>query len=323
MSSAGSNRVSVVGVISNPRSYRNRRGLTALREIVARDPQAVHVALEHRDTLGETLADFARRGVGLVVVNGGDGTVQAVITALLNGHQFAQTPDLALLPAGRTNLIAHDIGLAGRPLDGLARLLSGALLTGADQAVLTLHPGGGAAPLHGMFFGTAAFYRATMLARAKSPPLGAAGGVVVGFSLVSAVARALLRRGGEHGIYRGDSMTLAVDGGEPEDGSYFLVMATTLNRLMLGINPFWGDGPGDVRLTTIDFPPARLVRALAPTLRGRPLPWMADAGYHSQRAGRLTIRSASPMILDGEIIHPDPAEPVVLDGGRQLRFVTC
>ncbi|MFP6744708.1 MAG: hypothetical protein VCB77_05900, partial [Alphaproteobacteria bacterium] len=195
--------------------------------------------------------------------------------------------------------------------------------TGADHGVLTLHPGGAAAARHGMFFGTAAFYRATMLARAKYYPMGAAGGVVVGFSLASALLRALLRRGGDDGIYRGDPMTLAVDGGDPEDGNYFLVMATTLNRLMLGINPFWSNDPGDIRLTTIDFPPVRLGRALVPTLRGRPRPWMADAGYHSRRARRLTVCSACPMILDGEIFHPDPAEPVVLEAGHWLRFLSC
>jgi hypothetical protein len=315
--------MTAIGVISNPHSHRNLRDLAAVREIVAQDPTVVHVELEHMSALAPALADFARRGIERVVVNGGDGTVHGVMTALLNSHDFARMPDLALLPAGRTNLIAHDLGLKGRPVDGLTRLLSGTPLTAIDHPVLTLHPGGGAAPLHGMFFGTAAFYRGTMLARAKYHPMGATGRAVVGLSLASSLLRALIRRGGEDGIYRGDDMTLAVDDGAGRDGSYLLVMATTLDRLLLGVRPFWGDGPGAVRLTTIDFPPARLVRALAPMLRGWPRPWMEAAGYQSRRAGRVTIHSDCPMILDGQIIHPDPVEPAVLEGDRRLRFVRC
>lgn len=315
--------MTAIGVISNPYSHRNLHDLVVVRETVAQHPDVSHVELEHMSALPTVLAGFAHRGIELVAVNGGDGTVQGVMTELLNGHGFERTPDLALLPAGRTNLIAHSIGLKGRPVDGLTRLLTGMPLTAIDHPVLTLHAGGGAAALHGMFFGTAAFYRGTMLARAKYHPKGATGRGVVGLSLAASLIRALIRRGGEDGIYRGDDMTLAVDDGAGQDGSYLLVMATTLDRLLLGVRPFWGDGPGAVRLTTIDFPPARLARALVPMLRGRPQPWMAVAGYGSRRASRVTIRSDCPMILDGQIVHPDPDEPAVLEGDRRLRFLRC
>ena len=78
-----------------------------------------------------------------------------------------------------------------------------------------------------------------------------------------------------------------------------------------------------MRLTTIGFPPVGLSRALAPLLRGRPKPWMAAAGYRSRRAARLAIGGSCPMILDGRIIHPDPADPVVLECHRRLRFLRC
>jgi hypothetical protein len=323
MASAGNSAMTAIGVISNPYSHRNLRDLAAVREAVAQDSTVAHVELEHMSALPTALADFARRGIEQVVVNGGDGTVQGVMTALLNSHDFARTPDLALLPAGRTNLIAHDLGLKGRPVDGLTRLITGAPLTAMDHPVLTLHPGGGAAALHGMFFGTAAFYRGTMLARAKYHPRGATGRAVVGLSLASSLLRALIRRGGEDGIYRGDDMTLAIDDGAGRGGSFLLVMATTLDRLLLGVRPFWGHGPGALRLTTIDFPPARLARALVPMLRGRPRPWMEAAGYRSRCANRVTIRGDCPMILDGQIVHPDPAEAAVLEADRRLRFLRC
>ncbi len=314
-----------IAIISNPRSHRNLRGLEGLRAMIAGEPDLLHVEADQMAGLPETLADFKRREVALIVINGGDGTVQAVMTALLNNGDDTDPPALAVLPSGRTNLIAHNIGLKGRPRDGLARLLAqarlGRPLEGASQPVLSLDLGGGGPATHGMFLGSAAFYRGTMMGRDSFHPMGAEGPAVVGLSLGLVVLRALLGRPG--GILKGDPMTLIPDGddGAARERDYFLVLATTLDRLILGLTPFWGDGQGPVRLTTVDYPPPRLARALLPLARGRPRPWMADSGYHSRRLGRITISTACPIIFDGQTYIPDAARPVTISGDRRLTFV--
>ena len=319
--------MTVIGVISNPRSFRNLRELAAVREMAAQDRDVLHSEIEDIAALPETLAGFAGNGVELIVVNAGDGTVQAAMTQLLNGAGFEREPTLAVLPSGRTNLIAHDIGLEGRPVDGLARLLArratGAPLNGTRRPVLSLRLGGGAAPVHGMFFGTAAFYHGTKAGRARFHPMGAEGRVVVGLSLGLVVLRALFRGGGENGIFRGDDMTIELDGEDDGERSYFLVLATTLDRLMLGLRPFWGDGDGAVHFTSIAFPPPRLGRALVPLLRGRPRPWMAESGYRSRRAGRIAIHASCPMVFDGQIVAPEPGVAAVLSGDRRIAFLRC
>ena len=128
-------------------------------------------------------------------------------------------------------------------------------------------------------------------------------------------------------IMRGTAMTIGVDGAPGAEAAaeqdYFLILATTLERLMLGLDPFWGAGPGTLRFTSVLFPPARLGRALLPMLRGRPRPWMTQAGYASRRVDRLAIRTACPMVFDGQIITPDPEVPVVLSGDRRVVFLRC
>ena len=69
------------------------------------------------------IRDFARQGVDLVVVNGGDGTIHAVLTALFTTEWPDHVPFLALLRAGTTSMIARDVGLPGSRLQGLSRLL--------------------------------------------------------------------------------------------------------------------------------------------------------------------------------------------------------
>ncbi len=64
-------------------------------------------------TEGEADLDLALRDPGeLVVVVGGDGTVRAVATRLLDSGVA-----LAVIPAGTSNNVARTLGVAGKPLD--------------------------------------------------------------------------------------------------------------------------------------------------------------------------------------------------------------
>ena len=60
----------------------------------------------------------------MLVINGGDGTVQAALTEIHNGGHFGdEPPPVAVLPSGKTNLIALDLGAPGDPIEALERLL--------------------------------------------------------------------------------------------------------------------------------------------------------------------------------------------------------
>ena len=319
--------MSKIGIISNPRSHRNHRGLEEIRRMIASHGDLFHREIDEMAGLPEILAEFASAEVGHIVVNGGDGTIQAVMTAALNSSAGGPPPTLAVLPSGRTNLIAHNIGIVGRPIDGLARLIArrgtGDPLPGITRPVLSLDLGGGEPPVHGMFMGSAAFYRGTMMGRTSFHPMGAVGPAVVGLSLVLVVMRALLGRPG--GILRGDAMTLTPDGdrGAARERDYFLILATTLDHLILGLTPFWGDGDGALRLTTVAYPPTRLARALLPLAWGRPRPWMTVNGYDSRRLESVTLATACPIVFDGQTFTPDPAVAVTIGADHSLRFLQC
>lgn len=312
-----------VGVLSNPKSTRNARGFDAIAAVAEGSGGALHAALDDVAELESALAEFARREVGVIAVNGGDGTVQATLTALINGGAFERMPPIAVLPRGMTNLIAVDVGLAGRPDRALARLIEGATAgapgTVRRRPVIALERAGGAAPTYGMFFGAAAYYQATMLGRARVHPLGVEGSAAAGLALGLAAVQALVRRGG--GPFHGERIGLALDGVRRPEVDYFVVLATTLDRLVLGLDPFWGDGVGRLRYTAITHPPRRLARALIPALRGRARPWMAASGYASGRADEIALATRAPMMFDGETVVPDAERPVVLRGGPVVEFV--
>ena len=102
---------------------------------------------------------------------------------------------------------------------------------------------------------------------------------------------------------------------------YFLVLATTLRRLIFGLMPFWGDGSGQIRYTGIAFPPVQLMCALLPVLRGRPRPWMSEPCYVSRTVDDITITTGDPLVIDGEFVQPEPDVPVLLRSDREALFV--
>ena len=297
-----------------------------------------HLHLRH-----EVLLDFAaldeivdrliRDDVEVIAVNGGDGTVQAVLTALARRDGARDTPKLAILQGGMTNVIAKDVGLRGKPADALAHLLRCLLDDEEDRrppVECVTRPLIGLStsekkPVYGMFFGAAGFYQAVLLAQENVRPKGVAGNLASASSLMLVLARLLFGRPGvDDPLYRGEAMAIDLDGRQASAQPYLLLIATTLDRLMLGLMPFWG-GTADksIRYTSVAFPPTHLARALLPVLRGKPRPWMGEKGYRSGTAADIVIDIKSPVVLDGEIFHPEPGCPIRLTGDRQATFVRC
>lgn len=320
--------MSQIGLISNIQSQRNRRDMTAIRDVLARYPQVLHGEIDRIEDIVPVLRTFAGRGVDHVVVNGGDGTVQATLTELCNGAAFEHFPLLSVLPGGMTNLIAQDVGLKGRRDRSLTRLIeattAGNGVVRLTRSVLSMTYAPDRPPTHGMFFGTAAFHRGILFSRQRVHSLGLKRSAATGLALGLILLRAMIGRSGVDQLVQGERIEIALDGQRAEEArDYFLVLVTTLERLTLGLMPFWGDGAGTCRYTSIGFPPQRFHRALLPTLRGRPRPWMAESGYVSGLAKEIALRMTCPIVFDGQIFTPEPDFPVILRADHKAVFLRC
>src|SRR5690606_34652355 len=98
--------VPLVGVIRNPRSHRN---IGAQPEWSGRATMLVETPRK-RSELDAILRRFAEAQVDFIVVDGGDGTVRDVLTC--GAGAFGDSwPPLIVLPSGKTNALAIDLGL--------------------------------------------------------------------------------------------------------------------------------------------------------------------------------------------------------------------
>jgi len=322
-------------VISNPRSQRNRQGaLDAVKGVLAGHADVRHEELWAFSELGGMIERAIAEGIETIAVNGGDGTVQAVLTELGRRNLNGGAPKLAVLEGGMTNVIAKDVGFVGSPVKGLSRLIAGNATQEVTRPLIGLALRPDEPPVYGMFFGAAGFYQAVKLANDKVRKRGVAGSMASASTLALSLCRLLFgRSNADDPLYRGEPMAIGLDGDRGTETPYLLLIATTLDRLILGLSPFWGGGATcvssrasggrTIRYTSIDFPPKRLARALVPVLRGRPARWMEDEGYRSGSVSDMVIDIKSPVVLDGEIFHPDPTQPIRLTGDRKQTFLQC
>jgi hypothetical protein len=314
-----------IGLISNPRSQRNRRGLDGIHRAVADAPDVIHIATDGCQDLDGALREFARQDVRLLLINGGDGTVQTVLTRLLEGEPFETVPDVAVLARGTANTTAADVGLRGRAAAGLTRLLA-AVRDGTiegqivERPILRLENIQGKGPQRGMMFGAGAVHGAIELCRREIYARGLRGNLGIAVTLAGLLLGTVFRTR-NYGVLRGHEIAVSLDGGVENRRSRLLVLATTLHRLILGSRPFWNYAGEPIRYTSIAYPPAHLLRSAPKVLYGWRREALSPEVYDSQGAGRIAVRLDAPFTVDGEMFEPLPDRPVLITASDRVRFV--
>jgi len=298
-----------IGVISNPLSGGNRKGLQPVERMLADYRQVLHRRAVHPPQVEAAIRDFACQGVDLVVVNGGDGTVHAALTALFTTEWPDQVPFLALLRAGTTNMIARDVGLPGSRLQALSRLLGWAYAgRGAaslvKRPVLRLEWEKGGEPMYGMFFGAGWIYQGIQFCLTRVHTKGVGGELAAGLTLVRFLLAALR---GDRRIAPPAPIRVGLEGTAMQDMEVLALLVTTLERLFLGMRPYWGTEGGPLHFTAIRSDVAHLLRAAPSLIRGKRSRWASPRdGYLSHNLRDLRLSLQSGFTLDGQLYQSDP-----------------
>jgi diacylglycerol kinase (ATP) len=314
-----------IGLITNPSSQRNRRGLDELHRVIADAPDVIHVMTDACMDLDTALLELARQDVAILLINGGDGTVQTVLTRLFEARPFERMPYLAVLARGMANTTAGDIGLRGGAAAGLKRLLA-AIGDGTvgdqivERRILRLENIRGKGPQRGMMFGAGAIQGAIELCCREVYSRGLKGNLGIGVTLATLLLGTVFKSR-DHGVLRGHDIAVALDGGAEHRTSRLLVLATTLHRLILGSQPFWNYDGQPIRYTSIAYPPDHLLRSAPKVLYGWGRRQLSPEVYDSQGAGRITLRLNAPFTIDGEMFEPSPEQPVLITAADCVRFV--
>jgi hypothetical protein len=320
-----------IALLSNPRSTGNRSLLPRVRSFCAHHPEIFHYEVERVDQIDTALRTIARVEPRVLVINGGDGTVQATLTELYHGGQFQGTPPpVAVLPNGKTNLIALDLGAAGDPIQALERVLE--IARGDDltdhivtrELIALTHEvdgvGDGLKPVLGMFLGGAGLTEVMLYCRNKIYPLGLPNwlshvltAMALLVSLVLGIRAAFLPD-------RPAPVKVSLIRQGAIQGSFSLLMVTTLKKLLIG-SRIANQPAGSLQLMAIDQNPVALIRALVAGLFGRLGSGIVN-GVHIRRGDEIRIEGdRSSVILDGEIFEAGAGSSIVLRPTAPLPFL--
>ena len=114
-----------IAVISNPHSGWNKTHLQKLDAVLQDYPHVPHYVTADHDALYDALSACREQRVDMIVINGGDGTIDDCLTLLRGGDLFdaGAEPSFAFLPGGTTNMTHMMRGSGRSVLRGLKQIL--------------------------------------------------------------------------------------------------------------------------------------------------------------------------------------------------------
>lgn len=296
-----------VGLISNPASGHNRDQFEGIRSRIGQCSSINHRITHSPADIAPALRELAALNIEVLAINGGDGTVAAILGELLESGLFAKPPLIALLPGGTANMNAGDIGVHGSLSKAVTRFCQwcdGEIATApkvAQRALLRVAIDNDLAPRYGMFLGGGAVIHGTEYAHKEIHSRG----LRDDFSLALGTLRTVW------GVVRDDpafnrhvAISLTLDDREPTRYDTLILVVSTLQRLAFGMRPFWSQEPGDIRLTLMEQGCTRFARTFLSIVRGRPSRNAVPAsGYNSHNANRIRLEMDGKINLDGELLE--------------------
>jgi diacylglycerol kinase (ATP) len=292
-----------IGIVLNPASGYVRRHLPRMRGLAGGIAGATVIEAVTDEDISGAVDALSLGHDDLLVIIGGDGTLQAALTALLRRDLLA-VPRVLAVPAGTTNMSAADLGSRSNPATALQRLgdwLSGKTSAPAicARAVLRVSDASATPPRFGMFFGAGAIINGVRYFHNNLRPKGIRGALGPSLAFVRMVFS--LFRGAEYTALPATPARLHL---KPHAvfAPWLLILATTLDTLLLGSTPYWGREKAPMHFTAIAHRAPRLLRSLFFLLRGKSSGTMkGNPAYISHNLDLTAIDDLTEYLLDGEI----------------------
>lgn len=317
--------MATVAILSNPNSTGNKSLLPEIRSYCAERADIFHYEVTNLADVGAALRMISRVRPRILVLNGGDGTVQAALTEIQgNGHFGDKLPPLAVLPNGLTNLIAADLGSETNPivaLDHIMAVAKGDLSAHlVDRELIALsHGDKDKKPVFGMFLGGAGLAETIFYHRRKVYPLGLPNGISHFITMLAVMASTLrVRASFLPPLPRPVRVSLMKKG--QRQGDYALLIVTTLEKLLLGGH----NDPakrGHLKIVTVDHRPWALFRAIFDSFIGR-FGRTAIKGVNIDEDEVIHISGdKGSVILDGEVFESSDDHPITLRRAPAVSFL--
>ena len=295
-----------------------------LSNILAAAGNVQHEVTQSPGDIPAALARMAAAGVDVIGVNGGDGSVALVLGCLLGGASpFAAEPLICALPGGTTNVTVGDVGVEGALDTAFMRLLAwrNGRLAGQElqRPVIGVRNAHGTVLGCGLVFGAGAVVTGIEYWQESVRARGMRSEYSSGVAMVRTVWGML--RGHER-FAAPVRIHLDLPGEVPIDGDFMLLAVCTLERLFLGIHPFWGSGTGALKVLAVERGARGFAAALPAILAGKEPAQARHGAYHSARVEKLGVGFHGSYTMDGELHTTAPEDaPLEVYTAGHARFL--
>ena len=266
--------------------------------------------LDPFDALPSAVSQAAKDGVDHVVIEGGDGTVQGVISAFLyQAEEFTPFPAFSIVPGGMTNQVAKNIGLKSAAIKTVKSSLASHMKS-IEMPLLNIIDSEG--PTYaGFLFSTGAMPQITRYTTSELHRKGIGGS----FAVLGGILKGL--RGNDDALMQVTPIQI----GGFHDGPHLGTIVTTLPSLIMGLDPFWGDGDKPLRVTWVDGSYKKLTRNVLQVWMGLKSKDRSVDGLYSKRADTLSYTYKGDIVLDGEFLSI-PSGKFTVRTTRPVTFLT-
>ena len=301
-----------IALLSNPNSGRNRQ-LHKISELAHADTHIIHFKASTTEQFTQFVEQLKLNPVDIVVINAGDGTIQALLT-LMFAH-LPEMPLLAILKGGTTNMTSGDVGIKEHCVAGLKKIIQwgGTPLRTTNtvtRPVLKIDWDAPESPVCGMFFGTGAiiegqdYFHSQISKKGLRDSIGPALSALRLLFAINKKEQALFSPVSMQlsGWDMDHSNELAQQPVIESSGKHLVTFASGLEHLFLGIHPFWGTNQGAWYFTAVRHQQQgySLLRLFS-LFWGKPHKNMTpEQGFISAKLNRLELRFNGDFTVDGE-----------------------
>lgn len=295
-----------IAAVSNPLSGKNKRGgFDKFAHLIQKYPAITHFVVSQANEILDALAVCKQQQVQIIIVNGGDGTLQLLLTFLRNDEQQYYNPKILLLRAGTTSMNYGDVGCRGSHKSILNKLMQSAnsgleAFKEVERSSIRICLLKEKRSICGMFFGAGAIHSGILYCRQNLHTKGMRGEFGPSLAMLRYffdwVFAGKLVKPVKAIIYR--------DNDKKIEGVFTVLVSTSLHRLLMGVFPFWAKKTSShsFSFTAIKQSAPRPLQAFSKILRGHAPQVKNHADYYySLSADTVKIAIYDEFTLDGEL----------------------
>jgi diacylglycerol kinase (ATP) len=311
------------GLLLNPLSGRVRKRLKKIRNKISGLPEIILYEASTPEEINRTIDKLIRQNIEILVIVGGDGTVQAILNYIFSSEHASDIPKILIVAGGTTNMTAKDIGVSGGPLKTLNQL--GMLLKGQRHGSIVTKPAlkvsqDNKPDIYGMFFGAGIIESGGKYFQKHIRTSGITGEIA---SFIVFMNFALKMLSGRRSDYLNPvDVQIQEPRISPHNLNCLLLFATTLDRLLFGLRPYWGIEDKPLHFTFIRSKSNNFWHSLFTIVLNRGHVLSQSDGYFSCNSQMLSILLNGDLLIDGELFHADSAHGALrLSATTPIQFI--